>query len=73
MQPYRKDTIDDATRVIPHAAFTLAENTRAFLPVLEQAILRRGLPQRLYVDYVARHIIDVMCRVRLCGKRLSLS
>ena len=42
--------IDDATRVIPYAAFTLAENTATFLPVLKQAILRRGLPQRLYVD-----------------------
>jgi putative transposase len=42
--------IDDATRVIPYAAFALAENTAAFLPVLKQAILRRGLPQRLYVD-----------------------
>jgi len=42
--------IDDATRVIPQAAFPLAENTAAFLPVLKQAILRRGLPQRLYVD-----------------------
>jgi hypothetical protein len=39
--------IDDATRVIPHAAFCLSENTRSFLPVLEQAILRRGLPQKL--------------------------
>ena len=45
--------IDDATRAIPYAAFTLAENTTAFLPVLKQAILRRGLPQRLYVDYVS--------------------
>lgn len=35
--------IDDATRVIPHAAFALAENTATFLPVLQQAILRRGL------------------------------
>ena len=34
--------IDDATRVIPYAAFAHAENTRAFLPVLKQAILRRG-------------------------------
>jgi transposase InsO family protein len=59
--------LDDATRVIPHAAFALAENTRAFLPVLKLAIEKRGLPQRLYVDYVACHIIDVMCRVRLCG------
>lgn len=42
--------IDDATRVVPYAAFTLSENTAAFLPVLQQAILRRGLPKRLYVD-----------------------
>ena len=37
--------IDDATRVVPYAAFTLAENTAAFLPVLKQAVLRRGVPQ----------------------------
>lgn len=42
--------IDDATRVVPFAAFALAENTAAFLPVLKQAILRRGIPKRLYVD-----------------------
>ena len=42
--------IDDATRVIPHAAFALSENTATFLPVLEQAILRRGLPKKLFVD-----------------------
>jgi putative transposase len=42
--------LDDATRVVPFAAFTLAENTAAFLPVFKHALLRRGLPQRLYVD-----------------------
>lgn len=42
--------IDDATRVIPHAAFALSENTRSFLPVLKPAIEKRGPPQRLYVD-----------------------
>lgn len=42
--------IDDATRVIPFAAFAHAENTEAFLPVFKQAILRRGIPQRLFVD-----------------------
>lgn len=42
--------IDDATRVIPDCAFTLSENTTTFLPVLKQALLRRGLPARLYVD-----------------------
>src|SRR5512134_1771190 len=42
--------LDDATRVVPYAAFALSENTAAFLPVFEQAILRRGVPKRLYVD-----------------------
>jgi len=42
--------IDDATRVIPFAAFAYAENTTAFLPVFKHAIARRGLPARLYVD-----------------------
>jgi transposase InsO family protein len=52
--------LDDATRVIPAAAFALAENTRAFLPVLKQALLRRGYCERLYVDnganYRSRHL-----------------
>ena len=47
--------IDDATRVIPHAAFALSENTRTFLPVLKLAIEKRGLPQRLYVDNGANY------------------
>lgn len=42
--------IDDATRVIPFAQFAHAENTEAFLPVLKQAIMRRGIPERLFVD-----------------------
>jgi transposase InsO family protein len=59
--------IDDATRVIPYAAFTLAENTATFLPVLKQAILRRGLPQRLYVDnganYRSQHLALVCAKL----------
>jgi transposase InsO family protein len=42
--------IDDATRVVPYAAFALSENTSTFLPALKQAISRRGIPKRLYVD-----------------------
>ena len=47
--------IDDATRVIPYAAFALAENTQAFLPVFKQALLRRGLAERLYCDNGANY------------------
>ena len=42
--------LDDATRVVPYAAFALSESTSAFLPVLRQAVMRRGIPLRLYVD-----------------------
>lgn len=42
--------IDDATRVVPYAAFAHSENTAAFLTVLKQAVLRRGIPMRLFVD-----------------------
>jgi len=42
--------IDDATRVIAFAAFALSENTATFLPVLKEAVLRRGVPKRLFVD-----------------------
>jgi transposase InsO family protein len=42
--------LDDATRVIPFAAFALSENTEAFCGVFKQALMRRGLPRRLYVD-----------------------
>lgn len=47
--------IDDATRVIPYAAFAFAENTVAFLPVFKQALVRRGIPDRLYVDNGANY------------------
>jgi transposase InsO family protein len=47
--------LDDATRAIPYAAFAFAENTQAFLPVFKQALIRRGLPQRLYVDNGANY------------------
>ena len=35
--------IDDATRVVPFAAFATAENIQAFLPTFKNALIRRGL------------------------------
>lgn len=49
-QTYLIAFIDDATRVVPHAAFTFSEGTIAYLAVLERAVRRRGIPKRLYVD-----------------------
>jgi transposase InsO family protein len=56
--------IDDATRVVPQAAFALSENTAAFLPVLKQAVMRRGVPKRLFVDNGAAyrsHHLSLVC------------
>lgn len=56
--------IDDATRVVPHAEFAFSESTSRFLPVMKQALLRRGLPERLYVDNGAAyrsHHLSLVC------------
>lgn len=59
--------LDDATRVVPYAAFALQENTSAFLPILKQALLRRGVPKRLYVDngavYRSNHLALVCAKL----------
>jgi transposase InsO family protein len=59
--------LDDATRVIPYCAFALSENTQAFLPVFKQALLRRGIPQRLFVDnganYRSQHLALVCAKL----------
>ncbi len=59
--------LDDATRVIPYCAFAFSENTQAFLPVFKQAILRRGLPARLFVDngaaYRSQHLALVCAKL----------
>lgn len=59
--------LDDATRVVPHCAFALSENTQAFLLVFKQALMRRGIPQRLYVDnganYRSQHLALVCAKL----------
>ena len=49
-QSYLFAMIDDHSRLIPHAQFYLAENLESFRDCLIQALLKRGLPRRLYVD-----------------------
>ena len=43
--------LDDATRMVPYAGFYGAENAACFQEALKQALLRRGIPRRLYTDY----------------------
>jgi len=49
-QTYLIAFLDDATRLVPYAVFTFSEGAVTYLQVLEQAVRRRGIPKRLYVD-----------------------
>jgi transposase InsO family protein len=55
--------IDDHSRLVPYARFYLSENLEAFLDAFEKALLKRGLPRKLYVDngsaYRAKHLEHV--------------
>ena len=56
--------LDDASRMVPYAAFYLVENAACFQDALKQALLRRGLPRRLYCDNGSTfrtHHLQVIC------------
>jgi putative transposase len=42
--------IDDHSRLMVYAKFYLSENLASYLDTLENALARRGLPRKLYVD-----------------------
>jgi len=42
--------IDDHSRLIVYARFYPSENVASYLDALEEGLLRRGLPRKLYVD-----------------------
>jgi hypothetical protein len=56
---YLVSFMDDASRLITHSAFCLGETALEVEEVLKQALLKRGLPKQLVIDYVARHIIHL--------------
>jgi putative transposase len=56
--------LDDATRVIYHAQFYFAEGLIAFEHAFKQALLKRGVPARLYCDngpVYRSHHLQVVC------------
>lgn len=50
MQAFLHATLDDASRLIPHAQFYSSQGLDASLDCLRQAIAARGVPVRLYID-----------------------
>jgi len=56
--------IDDHSRFIIHAEFYLSERLEDYLDVLRKALLKRGLPKKLYVDNGAAfrsHQLEFIC------------
>lgn len=55
--------LDDHSRLITHARFTLSENLANFLEAFRTALSTRGLPRKLYVDngsaFRSRHLEKV--------------
>ena len=55
--------IDDMSRLIPQAQFYLSETLDSFLDALRQALLKRGLPRKLYVDngpaFRSKHLQEI--------------
>jgi transposase InsO family protein len=49
-QVFLQATLDDASRLIPHAQFYADQGLDSFLDCLRQAVAARGLPTRLYMD-----------------------
>jgi transposase InsO family protein len=49
-QVFLQPTLDDASRLIPHAQFYPNQGLDWFLDCLRQAIRARGIPTRLYMD-----------------------
>jgi transposase InsO family protein len=64
--------IDDHSRFIVHAQFYLNETRENFLDCLRQAILKRGLPQKLYIDngscFKALHLEQVAAQLGIAIK-----
>jgi transposase InsO family protein len=50
MQAFLHATLDDASRLIPHAQFYPSQGLDACLDCLRQAVASRGVPIRLYID-----------------------
>lgn len=50
MKTYLLCFIDDASRIIPHGQFYLADSTPHLIDCFQTALFKRGVPQSMYVD-----------------------
>ena len=66
---YLVTLLDDATRVVVGSAFCWSEKLIDFLPVFREALLKRGVPDRLFVDngaaYKTTHLAVICASLRI--------
>jgi transposase InsO family protein len=63
MQVFLHATLDDASRLIPHAQFYSSQGLDAALDCLRQAIASRGVPVRLYIDNAKMYRSPQLARI----------
>jgi putative transposase len=62
--------VDDHSRLIPHAQFYLRETVGSVQDCLMQALEKRGLPRRVYVDYAEEEQMPKFSGNSLLGKEI---
>ena len=62
-QTYLIAVIDDYSRLICHAEFFISQTLMDYLKVLEQSILKRGIPERIYCDNGKVFLSDQVKRI----------
>jgi putative transposase len=63
MQVFLHATLDDASRLIPHAQFYPSQGLDAALDCLRQAMAARGVPVRLYIDNAKMYRSPQLARI----------
>jgi transposase InsO family protein len=63
MQVFLHATLDDASRLIPHAQFYTSQGLDACLDCLRQAMAARGVPTRLYIDNAKMYRSPQLARI----------
>jgi transposase InsO family protein len=63
MQVFLHATLDDASRLIPHAQFYASQGLDASLDCLRHAIAARGVPLRLYIDNAKMYRSPQLARI----------
>jgi putative transposase len=62
-QVFLHATLDDASRLIPHAEFYFSQGLDAALDCLRQAMAARGIPVRLYIDNAKMYRSPQLARI----------